>query len=99
MGVNVIEGATPLAAEFRAALSTPKGKAVDWHTDPTDPFTTNAFAAGIVAPAGGITGSGDQLLLDPAQNNSFRLINRAIADGAKLVLRAGGEWQRRAVRS
>ncbi|HEY4303893.1 MAG TPA: M14 metallopeptidase family protein [Gemmatimonadaceae bacterium] len=82
MDVNVVEGTAPLTADFRAALSTPKGKAVDWHTDPTDPFTTNAFAAGIVAPAGAITGSGDQLLLDPAQNNSFRLMNRAIAAGA-----------------
>jgi hypothetical protein len=85
MDVNVVEGTTPLSAEFRAALSTPKGKAVDWRTDPTDPFTTNAFAAGIVAPAGGITGSGDQLLLDPAQNNSFRMINRALAEGGKVA--------------
>lgn len=85
MDVNVVEGKTPLTPEFRAALMTPKGTAVDWHTDPTDPFTTNAYAAGIVAPTGAITGSGDQLLLDPAQNNSFRLINRALADGAKLA--------------
>ena len=28
-----------------------------------------------------ITGSGDQLVLDPAQNNAFRLINRALAAG------------------
>jgi hypothetical protein len=83
MDVNVIEGTTPLSAAFRAALITPKGKAVDWHTDPTEPFTTNAYAAGIVAPAGAITGSGDHLLLDPAQNNSFRLMNRALAAGAK----------------
>jgi hypothetical protein len=85
MGVDVVEGTAPLTPEFRAALSTPKGKAVDWHTDPMEPFTTNAFAAGIVAPAGSITGSGDQLLLDPAQNNAFRLINRALAEGAKLA--------------
>lgn len=85
MDVNVVEGTAPLSSEFRAALTTPKGTPVDWHTDANEPFTTNAFAAGIVAPAGGITGSGDQLLVDPAQNNAFRLINRAIADGAKLA--------------
>ncbi len=84
MGVNVIEGTAPLSADFRAALTRPVGKATDWHSDPNEPFTTNAYAAGIVAPAGQITGSGDQLLLDPAQNNSFRLINRALAEGAKL---------------
>ncbi len=82
MGVNVIEGTAPLTAEFRAALVTPKGKAVDWHTDPNEPFTTNAYAAGIVAPAGEVSGTGDQLLLDPAQNNSFRAINAALAAGA-----------------
>lgn len=92
MGVNVVEGTAPLTAAFRAALVTPKGQAVDWKTDPSEPFTTNAFAAGIVAPAGGITGSGDVLLLDPAQNNTFQFINRAIAEGAKLafVPAAGG---------
>lgn len=83
MGVNVIEGASPLTPEFRAALTTPRGKATDWHADPIEPFTTNAFAAGIIAPAGGITGTGSELLLDPAQNNSFRLMNRAIAAGAR----------------
>jgi hypothetical protein len=89
MGVNVIEASTPLTQEFRAALSTPKGKAVDWKSDANEPFTTNPYAAGIVAPAGGISGSGDQILLDPAQNNSFRFINRALADGAKLGYAAG----------
>lgn len=84
MGVNVIEGDTPLSSDFRAALTTPKGKAVDWHTDANEPFTTNAFAAGIVAAPGEITGTGDQLLLDPAENNSFRVINTALATGASL---------------
>jgi hypothetical protein len=84
MGVNVIEGGTPLTADFRAALATPRGTATDWHTDANEPFTTNAFAAGIVPPPGAITGSGDALLLDPSQNNSFRFINRALAAGASL---------------
>ena len=86
MNVNVIEGTTPLTDDFRAALTTPKGKPTDWHTDPNEPFTTNAFAAGIVAAAGGLddAGSGDQLMLDPAQNNAFKLMNRALADGATL---------------
>jgi hypothetical protein len=84
MGVNVVEGTTPLTADFRAALITPKGQAVDWHTDPNEPLTTNAEAAGIVPLPGEITGSGDQLVVDPAQNNSFRVINRALAGGSSL---------------
>ncbi|HEY7393294.1 MAG TPA: M14 metallopeptidase family protein, partial [Gemmatimonadaceae bacterium] len=86
MGVNVVEATTPLSADFRAALKpVPPGKAVDWHTAPDAPFTTNAAAAGIVPRAGRITGSGDQMLIDPAQNNSFKLIARALADGGKIA--------------
>ena len=59
MGVNVIEAATPLSPEFRAALKpVPPGKAVDWHTAPDAPFTTNATAAGIVPRAGRIHRNG-----------------------------------------
>jgi Zinc carboxypeptidase len=84
MGVNVVEGKTPLPDDVRSALVTPHGTPVDWHTDPSEPFTTNAEAAGIVPAPGGITATGDALLLDPAQNNSFRLINRALAAGASV---------------
>jgi hypothetical protein len=58
-----------------------KGEPVDWRTAPDAPFTTDSVAAGITAPAGRITGSGDALALDPAQNNAFRLLNRALAAG------------------
>jgi Zinc carboxypeptidase len=84
MGVNVVEGKTPLTDDIRSALTTPRGTPVDWHMDPSEPLTTNAEAAGIVPAPGGITGTGDALLLDPAQNNSFKLINRALAAGATL---------------
>lgn len=85
MGVNVIEATTPLSADFRAALKPiPPGKAVDWRTAPDAPLTTNANAAGIVPRPGRITGSGDFVFLDPAQNNAFKLIARALADGGKL---------------
>jgi hypothetical protein len=84
MNVNVVEAATPLTDDFRAAMKPVSGKAVDWHTNADEPFTTNADAAGIVPASGGLTGTGDVVVLDPAQNNAFRLINRAIADGAAL---------------
>lgn len=84
MNVNVVEGQVPLPDEFRAAMKPVQGKAVDWHVAADEPFTTNAEAAGIVPAPGGVSGSGDQLVLDPAQNASFQLINRALAQGATL---------------
>jgi hypothetical protein len=98
MGVNVIEAATPLSSDFRAALKpVPPGKTVDWKTAPDAPFTTNAAAAGIVPRAGGFTGTGDQVLLDPAQNNSFTLMARALADGGKISFQLNPEGRARYV--
>jgi hypothetical protein len=84
MNVEVVEGRVPLPADFRAALESVHGQTVDWHSAPDAPFTTNAEAAGITPLPGELRGSGDLLLLDPAQNNSFRLINRALTDGGTL---------------
>src|ERR1019366_556039 len=85
MGVNVVEGRAPMSADFRSALKpiTP-GKSVDWHTAADAPLTMNAEAAGILPRPGAITGTGDQVLIDPAQNNSFKLLARAMADGGKV---------------
>ena len=91
MGVNVVEAATPLSADFKAAMKpVPPGKAVDWHTAPDAPLTTNANAAGILPRAGGFSGAGDQFLLDPAQANSFKLIARALDAGGKLAFQSVG---------
>lgn len=88
MNVKVVAVETPLDTEFRAALRPVRGTAVDWTTAADAPFATNAVAAGIVPPPGRLTGSGDRLALDPAQNNSFRLINRALAAGGRLQFEA-----------
>lgn len=84
MNVRVVAGQTPLSTEFRAALRPVRGTAVDWTTAADAPFATNAVAAGIAPLPGRVSGSGDRLALDPAQNNSFRLINRALAAGGRL---------------
>jgi hypothetical protein len=89
MNVNVVEGRTPLTAEHRAALRPVQGTAQDWRTHADAPFTTNAQAAGIVPLPGGITGSGSVVALDPAQNNSFKLMNRALADGGTIRFESG----------
>ena len=82
--VHAIEARTPLTAEFRDALVAVKGTPEAWGASDQYPFTTNAIAAGIVPLAPTITGRGNTLALDPVQNNAFRLINRALADGASL---------------
>ncbi|HLA91895.1 MAG TPA: M14 metallopeptidase family protein, partial [Gemmatimonadaceae bacterium] len=83
MNVNVVEGKTPLPSEFRAAMKPVLGKPTD-RAAADAPFTTNAAAAGILPLPGGIAGTGDHVVLDPAQNNSFRLINRALSEGGVL---------------
>ena len=45
-------------------------------------FDSEPGAAAIVPPPGRVTGSGPVLVLDPAQNNTFRALNRAWQQGA-----------------
>ena len=52
-------------------------------------FDTDAVAAGIVPPAGEVTGSGAALALSPAQNNAFRVVNRAWREGGRVRFRDG----------
>jgi hypothetical protein len=49
---------------------------------PGQGFNTNPAAAAIVPPQGRITGTGSVLVVDPAENNAFRAINRAWGAGA-----------------
>jgi hypothetical protein len=52
-------------------------------------FNTDPAAAAIVPPAGRLTGSGPVLVLDPAENNTFRALNRAWAQGATVQMANG----------
>ena len=89
MDVRAVETRLPLTKELRAALKPVVGKPLDWRTTADAPFATDSVAAGIVALPGKTTGTGDQLALDPAENNSFRLINRARAGGGTVRFVAG----------
>jgi hypothetical protein len=84
MHVNVVTATTPLSTDFTKAMQPIRGRAEPWGASAEYPLSTNAMAAGIVAPPGGLTGSGDAIVLDPAQNNSFRFINRALKAGGTL---------------
>lgn len=89
MDVQVREVRTPLSGDFRSALRPVVGKPVDWRSAPDMPFATDSVAAGIVPLPGRITGTGDQVALDPAENNAFRLINRALAAGGAVRFAEG----------
>jgi Zinc carboxypeptidase len=63
-------------------------------------FDSNPGAAAIVPRAGHISGTGGDLIVDPAQNNTFRALNRAWKEGASVhrVAAAGDAGPRYAIR-
>jgi len=96
MDVNVVEVRSPLSADTRAAMRPVRGAPTDARTAIDAPFSTDSVAAGIAPPAAVITGSGDRLAVDPAQNDAFRLINQALAagGGVRLARAARGQGAR-----
>ena len=66
------------------AWNSDAGDAAEFDTPPGVGFNTNATAAGIMPPPGRARGAGPALALDPAQNNSYRAINRAWAQGGQV---------------
>jgi hypothetical protein len=89
MDVRVAEVRTPLTNDTRAAMKAVVGKPVDWHTAPEAPFATDSVAAGIIPLPSRITGTGETFALDPAENNTFRVINRALAGGGTVKFADG----------
>jgi len=98
MGVHVVEAASPLSDTVRAAMQPVRGDTVAWDagidaapfdSPPGVGFNTDETAAGIVPPAGNATGSGNALIVDPAQNNSFKAINAALDAGGQVRFRPG----------
>ena len=88
MDVRVIEARVPLSAEFLAAMQAVQGNATDVAAADAS-LVTNAMAAGITPPPARITGTGSSLAVDPAQNDAFRLVNRALAAGGTAHFDAG----------
>jgi hypothetical protein len=75
---------TPTA--YDAAL---KKDAAPFDSVPGAGFDSDPASAAIAPSAGHVTGSGPVLILDPAQNNTFRAINRAWRQGATVQASAG----------
>jgi hypothetical protein len=100
MGVSVTALTTPMSDELRGKLkalgadSPANGAATPYEPGSTDVapfdtapgvgFDTNSTAAAIVPPAGKVTGTGSALAVDPAQNNTFAVLNRAWLMGARV---------------
>lgn len=99
MDVRVVEASVPLTDDVRASMELCEGGAVAWDapnatgaafdSPPDVGFDTNPLAAGIVPREGSIRGSGTTLVLDPAQNNSFRALNEAWSAGGNVQFMAG----------
>ena len=71
---------------YEAALQT---DAAPFDSVPGLGFNSDPAAAAIVPPAGRMTAAGPVLIVDPAQNNAFRAINRAWKQGATVQANAG----------
>jgi hypothetical protein len=96
--VRIVEARTPLGPEVRAVLEEVSGEALpwdaegdaqSWDTPPDAGFDSHPVARAIVPPPGTVQGSGSALLLDPAQNNSYRALARAWASGARVGFAPG----------
>jgi len=93
MGVHVVEATEPLPED--APLRDLTAEPLAWDADVADAapfdaapgvgFDDMARSAAIRPPAGRISGSGEALLLDPGQNNSFRALNEAWDAGARVA--------------
>jgi Zinc carboxypeptidase len=68
-----------------------KKDAAPFDSAPGAGFDSHAGASAILPPAGRTTGSGGVLVVDPAQNNAFRALNRAWTEGAT-VQRLGDRY-------
>ncbi len=99
MDLRVVAATAPLGDDFRQALAPVAGTIRPWDEEVADAapfdsalgvgFDSHPVAAGIVPPPGRVTGSGAALAVDASQNNAFRAVNRAWAQGATVSFVAG----------
>ncbi len=99
MDVRVVAATTPLDPATRALLEPVAAEPLAWDLEIGDAasfdsvpgvgFDSHPVAAAIRPPAGRLRGSGSSIALDPAQNNTFRALNRAWDAGATVAFAAG----------
>ncbi len=94
MDVRVVTATQPLSTDVRAAMEALEAEPTPWDAAVADPspfdrvdgvgFDSHPVAAAIRPRPGRTTGSGSALILDPAQNNTFRALNDAWDAGANV---------------
>lgn len=91
--VKVTPAMTPLTEEVKSAMKLVEGSAVEWDSEadastadfaPMSGFNTNPNAAGIEPLPAKFTGSGSVALVDPKENNSFRMVNKALKSNGRV---------------
>lgn len=93
--VNVIAAVSPITDEVKASFLEIKGDVANWESDSEKDaskvdfvsgigFNSNEIAAGIKPLSGTIKGSGNIALLDPKENNTFRVLAEAWKKGNKV---------------
>jgi hypothetical protein len=96
--VRVVEARSPMDADVRAAMAdlsaeplpwNAEGDAQAWDSPPGVGFDSNPVARAIVPLPGSVQGGGSGLILDAAQNNSYKAINRAWDMGANVSFAPG----------
>jgi len=96
--VRVIEVRTPVSEELRSTLQPLaveplsvdfEGDASLWDSPPGVGFDTDPVARAIVPPEGRVSGSGGALVLDAAENNSYKAMNRAWSLGGQVGFAPG----------
>ena len=95
--VRVVEARSPLDGDVRGALSPLSSEplswageedASPWDSPPDVGFDSHPVAHAIVPPEGRVRGGG-ALVLDPAENNSYKAMNRAWREGGRVGFAAG----------
>lgn len=96
--VKVTPAMSPLTDEVKSAMKLVEGAVVEWDSDrdasladfvPMSGFNTNSNAAGIEPLPAKFTGSGSVALVDPKENNSFRIVNKAMKANGKVSFSSG----------
>ena len=96
--LRVVEARSPLGNDVRGTLEELRGEplpwdaegdARTWDTPPGVGFDSHPVARAIVPPSGAASGGGGALILDPAQNNSYRALVEAWRRGGNARFQPG----------
>lgn len=85
MGLDIAAVQHPLSEQTLGAMQPVTGTPDEWEGAKKVSLTTNAVAAGIKTPEARLSGSGSALALNPAENNAYIFLNRALAEGGQAV--------------